>query len=393
VFGRRKITICREGWYYLFVLSFIIGGAILRQVNLLVVLAGLMFGPLLFHWRLVAATLRRITVRRRLPERICAGDLLTVDLIASNGRRRLDSWGVVVNDSIQLEGAIDANQRTSVDVMFPHLAAGESDRVSYRSILSRRGRYRFGPLKVSTRFPLGLVQGSLRIDCRDSLIVCPRLGHLTRQWAQVVEADRAGAQRSYRRQGLVEGDFFGLRDWRTGDSRRWIHWRTSAKLSGLAVKQFEQQRSRDLALVLDLWHGSQPTDEELENVELAVSFAATAVADLCRRAGSHLMLAVAGQAQLHIAATASAVMMHEVLEQLALVEGAETNNLPGVLRRVVGELRSGARAVVISTRPNEMDRLRRQKNLADDPRIHSVLSRLAWIDVSGDQLSRYFHFD
>ncbi len=392
MFGRRKITICREGWYYLFVLSFIIGGAILRQVNLLVVLAGLMFGPLLFHWRLVAATVRRIAVKRRLPERICAGDLLTVDLIATNGRRRLDSWGLLLEDAIRLEGNGDAAQRTRVDVMIPHLPAGESERVSYRSVLARRGRYRFGPVKVSTRFPLGLVQGSIKIDCRDWLTVCPRLGHLTRQWAQIVEADRAGSQRSFRRQGLVEGDFFGLRDWRTGDSRRWIHWRTSAKQSNLAVKQFEQQRSRDVALVLDLWHSSQPTDEELENVEMAVSFAATAVADLCRRAGSHLMLAVAGKSPLHFAATASAVFMHEVLEQLALVEGGETNSLPGVLRRVVGELRTGARVVVISTRPNEMDRIRRQKILADEPRVHSVLSRLAWIDVSSDQLSRYFNF-
>ena len=37
---RKTTTICREGWYYLFVLSFIVTGAILREINLLVVLTG-----------------------------------------------------------------------------------------------------------------------------------------------------------------------------------------------------------------------------------------------------------------------------------------------------------------------------------------------------------------
>ena len=52
--SHRRITrLCPEGWYFLFVVTFIIGGAVLGQVNLLVVLAGLMVGPLLFNWRLV----------------------------------------------------------------------------------------------------------------------------------------------------------------------------------------------------------------------------------------------------------------------------------------------------------------------------------------------------
>ena len=40
MFGRTRITICREGLYYLVVLSFIVAGAIMREINLLVVIAG-----------------------------------------------------------------------------------------------------------------------------------------------------------------------------------------------------------------------------------------------------------------------------------------------------------------------------------------------------------------
>ena len=41
---QRQTTLCREGWYYLLVLGLIFGGAMLREVNLLLVLAGMLPG-------------------------------------------------------------------------------------------------------------------------------------------------------------------------------------------------------------------------------------------------------------------------------------------------------------------------------------------------------------
>src|SRR5690606_31625150 len=70
----RYITLTREGVYYVIVLAFIIGGAVLREVNLLVILAGLMIGPLLFSWRWAAVSLANLSVERRLPRSTAAGD-------------------------------------------------------------------------------------------------------------------------------------------------------------------------------------------------------------------------------------------------------------------------------------------------------------------------------
>ena len=95
---RRRAWLTREGWYYLAVLAFIIGGAVLRSINLLVVLAGMMIGPLLFNWRLVMASLMGLAVRRQLPAQVVAGDLLTVEITLENTRWWLSSWLVVVED-------------------------------------------------------------------------------------------------------------------------------------------------------------------------------------------------------------------------------------------------------------------------------------------------------
>ena len=43
---RRRAWLSREGWYYCGVLAFIVGGAVLRSINLLVILAGMMIAPL-----------------------------------------------------------------------------------------------------------------------------------------------------------------------------------------------------------------------------------------------------------------------------------------------------------------------------------------------------------
>ena len=122
----------------------------------------------------------------------------------------------------------------------------------------------------------------------ETLIVLPRLGRLTEGWAGRRLEAFAGVDRRSLRPGM-EGDFYGVREWRSGDSRRLIHWRRSARLGKLVVRQFAQPRSRDVAVVLDVWQPERPTAEQLDNVELAVSFAATVLADVCRKGGQRLV--------------------------------------------------------------------------------------------------------
>lgn len=87
---RRVVTICREGFYYLFVLAFIVGGAALRNVNLLFLLAGLMIGPLLLNWRTVVLALRQLDVERRLPKQVFAGQPFVVEVRC---RTTAAGWG------------------------------------------------------------------------------------------------------------------------------------------------------------------------------------------------------------------------------------------------------------------------------------------------------------
>ncbi len=388
---RQTTRVCLEGWYYLSIVLFIIGGAVLGEVNLLVLLAGMMVGPFLFNWRFVQLTLSNLDITRGLPSRICAGDVLTVSVTARNQRTRLASWTVVIEDELRRTSEAKQEESSKVRLMLPRVAAGQTCTRRYSTMLMRRGRYCLGPLRISTRFPLGLVRSSRVIADETSLLVYPKLGRLTPRWLQVVNSRLVGSQSDGRHQGMTEGDYFGLREWRSGDSQRWIHWRTSAKLGELAVRQFEQQRNRDLILVLDLWQPDSPTDEERTTTELAVSFMATAVGDSCGRGGSRLALSVAGSVPLYWSGPAANVLAREVLDHLAEVAPGDGLNIYEVLDHVRQQGTAGAQTLVVSTRGAPFltndDDWESEAHRAD--RSYSYRN-LTWIDCRSDALRQYF---
>jgi uncharacterized protein (DUF58 family) len=204
------------------------------------------------------------------------------------------------------------------------------------------------------------------------------------------EAQRRGSQQQHHRRGLTEGDYYGLREWQAGDSRRWIHWRTSAKLGQLAVRQFEQQRGRDLALVVDLWRGDEPTEAARGLVELALSFAATVVTDAAQRQSSQLLVAVSGDRSMFWkTAPASRVLSHEILEQFATIDSGKSQALPQLLVQVLQSIRSGMRVVVISTRPARWESVLDEAERSSGDRLERPRSAL-WIDVGSPRLGDYF---
>jgi uncharacterized protein (DUF58 family) len=383
---QRHTTVCREGWYYLLVLLIVFAGAMARDVNLLLLLAGMLIGPLIFSWRAVILTLRGLQVQRRVPRTVCAGDLLVASITLSNTRRKLGSWAVVVDEQLRRETSGGREQPIRLAVLFPYVPAGQSRKGVYRGRLTRRGRYRLGPLRLSTRFPFGLFRRTITLAGTDTLIVFPRLGRLTRRWATQHHEALAGTHRRERRAGL-EGDFYGLRQWRAGDSRRWIHWRGSARLGELVVRQFEQPRNRDVAVLVDLWQPQQPTPQHLENVELAVSFAATVVADLCRRGSGDLVVVTTGRRPRCTSGPASVALLKDVMEHLAEAEAHSQDRLAEWLEQTLSEIEPGTEMILVSPRPVDPARLPASST---DPARRAAARRLRCVDTSSDQLGEYF---
>src|SRR3989304_5035100 len=165
MFHRPRTKICPEGWYYLLVTAVVFIGAMVKEVNLLLLLAGMMLGLLLFQLQALFVFLRGLTVQRKAPQAVCAGDLLAVSLRLNNTRKRFGSWAITVEEQIQREPNTphlhnhhnhNHDKAISAAVFFPYVPVGGERSGTYRGRLIERGRYRLGPVRVSTRFPFGL---------------------------------------------------------------------------------------------------------------------------------------------------------------------------------------------------------------------------------------------
>ncbi|MEK6234695.1 MAG: DUF58 domain-containing protein, partial [Planctomycetales bacterium] len=314
----------------LIILSFLAAAATRQQINLLVILSGFMAGPLFLNIWYAGGMLNGLSVRRRLPKLLEAGQTLSVQVEAANERRRT-AWSLVVTDCVQRDGAEKSEPPLRPATTFSHLASQETQTVRYSGKLTRRGRYRFGPLRTSTRFPFGLVEYFRESPAADELIVYPRLGRLVGFWGRLRR--RAGTESARPRSSLLgaSGDFHNLRDWQSGDNLRWIHWRTTARLDKLMVRQFEREQSRDFVLLLNLRLPAEPTALDRERIEAAVSFAATVCRERCHQGGGLMWLGVAGtEVQVHRGMVSPATF-HSFMRTLATVQAAQEDRLGELL--------------------------------------------------------------
>lgn len=377
---RAKNRLTREGWYYLFVLAFVLGGAILRDINLLLVFGGMLLGPLVMSWWMAWRSLAALQIERQLPPHVSAGDLVVVGLTLTNTARRGGARFVTVEDTLRRIAPGGAEIVVPAQAKFAEVPAGESRRMTYRGPLPR-GRYRLGPLRLRTRFPLGLLERTLEIEVFDELVVAPQLGRLVGRGQKVRQETWLGNRRAHHRHGSLEADFYGLRDWRAGDSRRWIHWRTSARRGGLMVRQFEQPRHEDLTLLLELWQPEMPDAPHLDHVELALSYAATVLAEACRWGNCKLFLGIAGKELEVRHGAASRPMLQEALEALAVAEPSSTPGTELLVAQAVRQMRSGGAVLVIGTRAVELSK----ETFAALPK-----SRVAMVNVDSREFSEVY---
>ncbi len=349
--------------------------------------------PLLLSHHLAKRSLGGLVVERRLPRAVCAGDLLVVHVAIVNTRRRLGGWILALEDTVSRLGNGRGGKRNGQiarpSVLFPYVPARQTANGDYRGRLTQRGRYQVGPMRVSTRFPFGLFRYSFACGTSATLTVLPRLGRLTQSWRALRHDSFAGNERREHRPG-IDGDFYGLRPWQRGDSRRWVHWRSTARTGVVMVRQFEQPHSRDAAIVLDLWRPAQADAAHLENIELAVSFAATLAAELCRMGSSDVFLVAADPEPRLTGGPGSAALMQDIMERLALIEADNRDRVPDLLQLAAAGIEAGSEIVLVSTRPLDLSQADYSVRMPSEVVRRLGGRGLRMVDTSSENLSQCF---
>ena len=390
-----RAGLTREGLGYCAVMAILLAAGVLQQINLILLVATTAAGPIVASLFGSRAMMRKLEARRRTPPHVFAGDPLTIDYALENGRRRLAALAVFVEDQlVPADRSAAVAALPSPRVFFPLVGAGDRARVRWRGEAPQRGKYLFQNLALGTRSPFGLIERRVTTPLPEQLIVYPRIGRLTRRWGQLQR--QATEHRTGRRhdRSAQQEEYHGLRDYRSGDSLRWIHWRTSARLGELMVKEYEQQNEQDLAILIDPWlPRAQVSPQQREAVEQAVSFAATVCLETCRRQGRRLAVGWTGAAPGVIQGASSVKLLHELLEQLAVLRPTQEGRLADLFDALTPATLRDAMLIVVSTRPlNLMEEAERSARLSATS-ARGPLSRAVLLNAGRDELNGLIRFD
>jgi uncharacterized protein (DUF58 family) len=208
--------------------------------------AALMFASVYVWWR------PQLTVARAVdPDRVMRGESSAVTLRVGN-TSRLRGATLVAHDRCG-----DA----SIPVPLLRLKAGGETTAQYQVPTARRGVVGIGPLRVVRRDPLGLLALSRAYGGTAQVWVYPRVHRLS--------AIPTGVTRSLdgRDDRVPHGTitFDTLREYVVGDELRRVHWRTSAKVGELMVREQLDTSLPRLVVLLDDRRSSYPDPDRFES--------------------------------------------------------------------------------------------------------------------------------
>ena len=192
-------------------------------------------------------------------ERVVAGEDLLGEVVVRNHGRR-----------VALPGRIDIPVGQGlVEFGVPLLRAGHTVSQPLEIPRMRRGVVPIGPATTVRGDPVGLLRREHAFADVHTVFVHPRTVDLPSTSAGFVRDLEGSPTRR-----IVDDDmsFHAIRPYAPGDSRRHVHWRSTAKTGTLMVRQYEESRRSRMAVI---WSVDDAEYLDADEFELAVSCAAS----------------------------------------------------------------------------------------------------------------------
>ena len=282
-------------------LSFGIGTAAYNSSsNILFITLSLLLTCLILSGVLSWLNLRGVRWRLQLAPPLRAGHDAVVTLELRNQKRFLPTYGLwfefagrpkqamegwraestVTAKGIDVRAAFaqaDAEESRGRVALTNRLDPRGEGRVEWVVRPGRRGRLGVELVSVGSLFPFGFLRKDIGTGLAVDTIVWPAPVEYRRYGVTAVRR-LAGGERVAR--AGSSGDLLALRRYGAGDSHRMIHWKASARVRTLLVRQFAAEQAEGYSIWLRTDAGLWPRPEQFE---LLISFGATLAEDLFRR--------------------------------------------------------------------------------------------------------------
>ena len=243
---KMEYRLTREGWIYLGGIVLVALAAINTGNNLLFLVLACLIASILMSGILSSLTLAGVELNLQLPEHIFAEQTVRGMVELQNEKQTLPSF------SLRVEGTKEKNADAAVllatPIYFPYLARSEAVKQSVPLRFARRGLYRQEAFRIVTRFPFGFLQKARRLDLASEALVYPSV-EATPEFLEVLPGIQGAIETLTKGRGQ---DLYALRDYLPTDSARHVHWKASARLGSLMVREFAREDDTSVLLVLDV---------------------------------------------------------------------------------------------------------------------------------------------
>ncbi len=215
----------------------------------------------------------------------------------------------------------------------------------YRLRCRARGEYVISNVWVVVSDALRLFPRRLGLPVEARLIVYPRIVALE----QLGLRSRLPQGDVVLRSILIEDPLrpIGVRDYRSGDPPKSIHWKASARRPHLQTKVLERTTRLQLALYLDAHCFDHPWVAYRETYFERAVTAAASLANAVSERGGRVALGISGDRQLYLPAALGPDHLREILEALAVVTPRRGRPLQSVLAASLWRQPAGATIVVL----------------------------------------------
>ena len=248
--------------------------------NLLILILSVLLASLIVSGLLSNLVLQGLKISLTIPNSIHARQKAVFFLSLRNLKRLVPSFALKLKgrkkDGGYYSGETDFFTQ---EKYFPYLQAGERWRVKLSCEFSRRGRYSVDGFEVTTTFPFGFFARGRSLEAQGDLVVYPALYDLSPLLLRYPGL-----------QGLLEDNCKGpgstlykIRDYQVGDSARFVHWKSTAKVARLMIKDFAHEEENPIQVDFSTYLPERSA-RALEQFEKAVSYIAS-LAYYCRRKG------------------------------------------------------------------------------------------------------------
>lgn len=239
--------------------------------NILFITLSLLLGCLVLSGVLSWLNFRGLSWRLEVDAPMRAGREHPATIFLRNEKNLLPAYGLMFEVTATSE--VKPRQLVLRDRLDPQ---GEA-KLDWMVCPAKRGVERVELAFVGSLFPFGFLRKSLAGETRCDVLVWPAPVEY-RRFPSVVWR-RAQPGEPVARSGQ-NGDLFALRGYQAGDSHRQIHWKASARLRKLVVRQFSADNEEAFTLWLKTSKGLWKNAAQFE---LLCSFVATLVEDLFKQ--------------------------------------------------------------------------------------------------------------